>query len=94
MHCMPCQDSVDAVITVSEEEILRAMKLVWERMKLIIEPSAGVGVSVMHHVLNNKYNVHPPRVHVLPSIESSIRWYTDLVYLMRLRDMSCRLQQH
>jgi threonine dehydratase len=32
------------VITVSEEEIIEAMRLVYMRMKLVIEPSAAVGV--------------------------------------------------
>ncbi|KAJ3404505.1 hypothetical protein HDV05_007139 [Chytridiales sp. JEL 0842] len=40
------RDWVDAVFTVSEKEIVDAMKLVWERMKLVIEPSAAVGVAV------------------------------------------------
>jgi len=40
------RDLVDDIITVSEEEILRATKLVWERLKVCIEPSAGVGVAV------------------------------------------------
>lgn len=39
-------DKVDAIITVSEQEIAQAMRLVYERMKLVIEPSAGVGVAV------------------------------------------------
>ncbi|XP_078536252.1 serine racemase-like isoform X2 [Lissotriton helveticus] len=38
---------VDDVFTVSEEEIKRATQLVWERMKLVIEPTAGVGVAVV-----------------------------------------------
>ncbi|KAF0198490.1 MAG: threonine dehydratase [Bacteroidetes bacterium] len=33
---------VDDVVTVSEESIKEAMKLVWERMKIIIEPSSAV----------------------------------------------------
>lgn len=37
---------VERVFTVSEEDIVRAMRLVWERMKLVIEPSAAVGVAV------------------------------------------------
>lgn len=41
------RDHVEEVITVSEEEILAAMRLVWERMKLVIEPSAAVGVAVV-----------------------------------------------
>lgn len=35
------RDLVDDVQTVTEEEILRATKLVWERLKVCIEPSAG-----------------------------------------------------
>jgi serine racemase len=35
------RDLVDDVQTVTEEEILRATKLVWERLKVVIEPSAG-----------------------------------------------------
>jgi len=40
------QRVVKEIITVSEDEIKAAMKLVWERMKIVIEPSAGVGVAV------------------------------------------------
>lgn len=37
---------VEQIITVSEEEIVTAMRHVWERMKLIIEPSSAVAVAV------------------------------------------------
>lgn len=40
------RDHVDGVYTVSEAQIVAAMKLVFERMKLVIEPSAAVGVAV------------------------------------------------
>lgn len=43
---------VEAVFTVTEAEIAAAMRLVWERMKLVIEPSAAVGVAV---VLGEKF---------------------------------------
>lgn len=33
---------VHEIITVSEEEIVAAMRLIWERMKIIIEPSCAV----------------------------------------------------
>ncbi|MBG0861148.1 MAG: pyridoxal-phosphate dependent enzyme [Bacteroidales bacterium] len=33
--------NVDAIFTVSEESIISSMKLVWERMKIIIEPSSA-----------------------------------------------------
>lgn len=39
-------ENVDQIFTVTEAQIIQAMKLVWERMKQIIEPSAAVGVAV------------------------------------------------
>ncbi len=36
------QKHVDEIITVSEPQILRAMKHLWERMKLVVEPSGAV----------------------------------------------------
>jgi threonine dehydratase len=39
--------NVDDIITVSEEAIIDAMRLVWQRMKIIIEPSSAVPVAVM-----------------------------------------------
>jgi threonine dehydratase len=33
---------VEEIITVSEEEIVAAMRLIWERMKIIVEPSCAV----------------------------------------------------
>lgn len=36
------KENVERVITVSDAEIVSAMRLVWERMKIIIEPSAAV----------------------------------------------------
>jgi len=41
------QSLVDEIITVDEEAIARAMRLVWERMKILIEPSAAVGVAAV-----------------------------------------------
>ncbi len=41
------RDLVDSIATVSEAEIRGAMRLVFERMKLVIEPSAGVGVAAL-----------------------------------------------
>jgi serine racemase len=41
------RDLVDDVITVSEEEIVASMRLIWERMKIIIEPSAAVGLGAV-----------------------------------------------
>jgi len=36
------RDSVEEVLTVSEDEIISAMRLLWERAKLLVEPSAAV----------------------------------------------------
>jgi threonine dehydratase len=35
------------IVTVSDEQIVRAMRLVWERMKVVIEPSAAVPVATL-----------------------------------------------
>ena len=50
---MIIRDLVDDVITVSEEEIKEATKLIWERAKLVIEPTSGVGVAA---VLGKKFS--------------------------------------
>ncbi|MCC6691097.1 MAG: pyridoxal-phosphate dependent enzyme [Bacteroidia bacterium] len=42
---------VKEIITVSEDEIIKAMRVVWERMKIIIEPSSAVSVAA---ILKNK----------------------------------------
>lgn len=41
------QRHVEQIVTVSEAAIVQAMRLVWERMKIVIEPSAAVPVGVL-----------------------------------------------
>ena len=41
------KDKVDKIFTVSEEAIVIAMRLTWERMKIIIEPSCAVPLAVV-----------------------------------------------
>ncbi|CAM9984943.1 unnamed protein product [Laminaria digitata] len=41
------RDLVDEIVTVSEADIRRWMRVVYERMKLVIEPSAAVGVAAL-----------------------------------------------
>jgi threonine dehydratase len=36
------RESVSEVLPVSDDEIIRAMRLIWERMKIIVEPSCAV----------------------------------------------------
>ncbi len=55
---------VDNIITVTEEEIVDAMKFVWERMKLIIEPSSAVPVAVL---LSGKLQIKDKKAGVIIS---------------------------
>jgi threonine dehydratase len=41
------RENVDDILTVTEEQIVEAMRLVWERMKIIIEPSSAVPRAVL-----------------------------------------------
>lgn len=41
------QQHVSEIIRLSEEEIVRAMKLVWERMKILIEPSSALPLAAI-----------------------------------------------
>ena len=41
------QNCVDQIVTVSEQGIVDSMKFIWERAKIIIEPSAAVAVGVL-----------------------------------------------
>jgi threonine dehydratase len=45
---------VDQIVTVSEESIITAMRIIWERMKIIIEPSSAVPLAA---ILENKVDV-------------------------------------
>jgi threonine dehydratase len=41
------QKYVDRIITTNDESIIQAMRLIWERMKLIVEPSAAVTLGII-----------------------------------------------
>jgi threonine dehydratase len=41
------QQQVEQIVTVSEAGIVNAMKFVWERAKIIIEPSAAVPLAAL-----------------------------------------------
>jgi threonine dehydratase len=48
---------VHEILTASEENIIKAMYLVWERMKIVIEPSAAVALAIIleyPHIFENK----------------------------------------
>ena len=41
------RERVERIVTVREETIIEAMRFVWERAKIVIEPSAAVGFAVL-----------------------------------------------
>ena len=41
------RDHVEAILTVSDEQVIEAMRLVMQRMKIVIEPSAAVAVAAV-----------------------------------------------
>ncbi len=55
---------VDEIVTVSEEKIVEAMRMIWERMKIIIEPSSAVPLAA---ILENKVNVKGKKVGIILS---------------------------
>jgi len=57
-------NQVDQIVTVSEEKIIEAMRMVWERMKIIIEPSSAVPLAA---ILENKINVKGKRIGIILS---------------------------
>jgi threonine dehydratase len=56
------RDNVKEVITVTDEEIIAAMKLIWERLKIIVEPS---GVVPFAAVLKDKAKFKGKKVGVI-----------------------------
>jgi threonine dehydratase len=47
------QQHVDDIVTVSEEAIVSAMRTIWETMKIVIEPSAGVPyAAIAKHIVD------------------------------------------
>ena len=41
------QNEVKEIITATDKEIISAMRLIWERLKIVIEPSAAVPLAVV-----------------------------------------------
>jgi len=55
---------VSDIVTVSEEAIIKAMSLIFERMKIVVEPSAAVPFAA---ILENKVNVNGKHVGIILS---------------------------
>ena len=58
------QQHVEQIVTVSEKAIMEAMKFIWERAKIVIEPSAAVPVGL---VLEGKVDLKNLRVGLILS---------------------------
>jgi len=41
------KDNVESIVRVRENEIISAMRVIWERMKIIVEPSSAVALAVL-----------------------------------------------
>ena len=57
-------EKVDDIITVSEEKIVEAMQLIWERMKIIVEPSSAVPLGA---ILEGKIDVQRKKTGIILS---------------------------
>ena len=57
-------DKVDDIVTVSEEKIAEAMRMIWERMKIIVEPSSAVPLAA---ILEGKVNIQNKKVGIILS---------------------------
>jgi len=60
------RDHVERIVTIDDDAIIRAMRLVWERIKIIIEPSSATAVAA---VLSEEFRAleHLDRVGVILS---------------------------
>jgi threonine dehydratase len=57
-------DKVNQIVTVTEEGIVAAMRLIWERMKIIIEPSSALPFAA---ILENKFDHKRKRIGIIIS---------------------------
>jgi threonine dehydratase len=58
------RSTVDQIETASEEAIVRAMRLLWEKLKMIVEPSSAVPLAML---LEHKISVNKLRVGIILS---------------------------
>lgn len=56
--------NVDDIVTVSEEKIVEAMRMIWERMKIIVEPSSAVPLAA---ILEDKIDIQHKKVGIILS---------------------------
>ena len=64
LTCALIQKYVETILTVTEEQILSATRLIWQRMKMVVEPSGAVPLAV---VLNHQEVFRGKKVGVILS---------------------------
>jgi threonine dehydratase len=72
-------NNVDQIITVTEEEIIDAMRFLWERLKIVVEPSGAVSLA---GILTKKIDIENKKVGIIISggnidLESFFKQYLD-----------------
>ncbi len=70
------RQNVDDMVTVADDDLVRAMRFVWERMKLVVEPTGVLGLAA---ALTRKVDVAGKRVGVILSGGN-----VDLAYALEL----------
>ncbi len=58
------REKVDDIITITEEEIVKAMEFLWNRMKLVVEPSGAVSLA---GVMSNKFDLESKKIGIIIS---------------------------
>jgi threonine dehydratase len=58
------RDRLDCIVTASDDAIVRAMRTIWERMKIVVEPSAAVPLGAL---LEGSYDARGRRVGIILS---------------------------
>jgi threonine dehydratase len=68
---------VNEMVTVSDEELLRAMFWIWERMKLVVEPTGALGFAAL---LNKKIDASGRVGVILSGGNVDLRWAAAQLY--------------
>lgn len=58
------QQHIDRIVTVSDTTVIKAMRLIWERMKIIVEPSSATVLAIL---LENKIDLKDKRIGLILS---------------------------
>jgi threonine dehydratase len=58
------QKHVDRIVRVTEEEIVSAMRLIWDRVKIVVEPSSAVALAA---VINERHSLKNRNVGIIIS---------------------------